>query len=164
MSTELEPRTTDRPEQDTGQPLVHRTIYTPVRRPQIQPARPVFPNWGITAIAVFFLSCLLIVGIVISEQYGVKQAGTQPTIAAAPASTGSSNSSSMPAATSTSDTSATATPATGPTVAHQTYNPKAPAALQGSTVNVTLTVKELLLPIAPGVVYHAWTFGGTVPG
>jgi len=49
-------------------------------------------------------------------------------------------------------------------VAHQTYDAKAPAALQGSTVNVMLTVKELLLPIASGVVYHAWTFGGTVPG
>ena len=24
--------------------------------------------------------------------------------------------------------------------------------------------QELLLPIAPGVVYHAWTFNGTVPG
>jgi nitrite reductase (NO-forming) len=49
-------------------------------------------------------------------------------------------------------------------MAHKLYNAQAPAALQGSTVNVTLTVKEVLLPIAPGVVYHAWTFNGTVPG
>ena len=48
--------------------------------------------------------------------------------------------------------------------AHQTYNAQAPTALQGSTVNVTLTVKELLVSIAPNVVYHAWTFNGTVPG
>lgn len=48
--------------------------------------------------------------------------------------------------------------------AHQTYNATAPAALQGKTVNVTLTVKELLVSIAPGVAYHAWTFNGTVPG
>jgi len=47
---------------------------------------------------------------------------------------------------------------------HQLYNAQAPAALLGSTVNVTLTVKELLLQIAPGVDYHAWTFNGTVPG
>ena len=162
MSTELEPQTTGRPDQDTGQVNGHRTVYRPVVRPETPPARPVFPNWGITAIAVFFLSCLLIVGIVISEQYGVKQAGTQSTTSAALTSSSSSNTSSMPMATSTSSTSSTT--ATGATVAHQAYDPKAPATLQGSTVNVTLTVKELLLPIAPGIVYHAWTFNGTVPG
>jgi nitrite reductase (NO-forming) len=130
-------------------------------QPETRPARPLLPNWGLTAIAVFLLSCVLIVGIIISEQFGVRQAGTQPTTSAALASSSSSNTSSMPMATSTSTTSTTAT---GPTMTHQTYDPKAPIALQGSTVNVTLTVKELLLPIAPGVVYHAWTFNGTVPG
>src|SRR5450759_688333 len=163
MSTELEPRTTEKPEQDTSQATGHRTVYRPVSRPEIQPARPAFPNWGITTIAVFFLSCLLIIGIVFSQQLAPRQTNT-PSTSAVPASTNNSSTNSMPAATSTSATNTSSTSATGPTVAHQTYDAKAPAALQGSTVNVMLTVKELLLPIASGVVYHAWTFGGTVPG
>ena len=48
--------------------------------------------------------------------------------------------------------------------AHATYDAHAPTALQGQTVNVTLTVKEVLVSIAPGIAYHAWTFNGTVPG
>jgi nitrite reductase (NO-forming) len=48
--------------------------------------------------------------------------------------------------------------------AHQLYNAQAPATPQGSTVNLTLTIKEVLISIAPGVAYHAWTFNGTVPG
>jgi nitrite reductase (NO-forming) len=48
--------------------------------------------------------------------------------------------------------------------AHQTYNAAVPAAPAGPSVNVTLTVQETLLSIAPNVAYHAWTFNGTVPG
>jgi nitrite reductase (NO-forming) len=48
--------------------------------------------------------------------------------------------------------------------AHQVYNAQAPIASQSNTINVTLTVKEMLISIAPGVAYHAWTFNGTVPG
>jgi nitrite reductase (NO-forming) len=51
-----------------------------------------------------------------------------------------------------------------PAPAHKTYDATAPAALQGSVVNVKLEVKDSLISIAPGVAYHAWTFGGTVPG
>ena len=156
MSIQLEPRPGEKPEQQTRQAREHLPVYQPVIRHEAPPQRPLLPNWGLTAIAVFFLSCVLIVGVIIAEQFGVSQAGTQQVATTAPAST-----SSMPVATSTSSSSTTAT---GPTVAHQTYNPQAPAVLQGSTVNVTLTVKELLVSIAPGVVYHAWTFNGTVPG
>jgi nitrite reductase (NO-forming) len=122
------------------------------RKPSFEPEKkPVFPNWGITAIATLILVSLLLVGVVFSQQLGAKQsASTNVT------STTSSSSSSM------SDTSSA--PVAGPTMKHQLYNPQAPAGLQGSTVNVTLTIKELLLPIASGVVYHAWTFNGTVPG
>ncbi len=66
-----------------------------------------------------------------------------------------------------STTSASTSANTAPSVAvppHQTYNAHAPAALQGRTVNVTLTVKEVLISIAPDIAYHAWTFNGTVPG
>lgn len=156
MSTQLEPRTTEKPAQQSRHYHEHPVPYQSVSRPEARPARPLLPNWGLTAIAVFFLACVLIVGVVISEQFGVRQAGTQATTSGA----SSSSSDSMPMATSTTS-STTATP---PNVAHQTYNATAPAALSGSTVNVTLTVKELLISIAPGVVYNAWTFNGTVPG
>jgi nitrite reductase (NO-forming) len=160
MSTELQPRTTEQPEEEqTSQAHAYRTRAKPVARPphqRTQSVRPAFPNWGITAIAVLFLLCLIIPGIVLSQQLGAKQASTST---AASTTTSSSSSSAAPTSTPTSNnTTPVATPA------HQVYNPKAPAALQGSTVNVTLTVKELLVSIAPGVVYHAWTFNGTVPG
>ena len=47
---------------------------------------------------------------------------------------------------------------------HATYNAQVPTTPQGQTVNVTLTVKEVLISIAPGIAYRAWTFNGTVPG
>src|SRR5690242_5785059 len=156
MSTQLEPRVTEKPEQQSRLYHEHPVIYQPVSRPASRPARSLLPNWGLTAIAVFFLACILTVGVIISEQFGVRQAGNQVTTSTTSSSTGDA----MPMATSTTS----ATTATPPNVPHQTYNPTAPTALQGSTVNVTLTVKELLVSIAPGVVYHAWTFNGTVPG
>ncbi len=66
----------------------------------------------------------------------------------------------------------TAAPSATPTVTvkpmtpppHQTYDAQAPAALEGTTVNVNLTAKEVRLAIAPGVAYDAWTFTGSVPG
>jgi nitrite reductase (NO-forming) len=68
-----------------------------------------------------------------------------------------------PATSSMESTSANAAPSVA-VPPHQTYNAHAPAALQGSTVNVTLTVKEVLISIAPDIAYHAWTFNGTGPG
>lgn len=47
---------------------------------------------------------------------------------------------------------------------HQTYNALPPAAPEGDTVNINLVVKEVLISIAPGIAYHAYTFNGTVPG
>jgi nitrite reductase (NO-forming) len=126
--------------------------------PVVPERRPAFPNWGITAIATLVLVSLLLGGILLSQSLGPKQSASTTT---APATTSSSS----PSSGDTMNMPATSnTPATGPTMTHKLYNPQAPAALQGSTVNVTLTVKEVLLPIAPGVVYHAWTFNGTVPG
>lgn len=48
--------------------------------------------------------------------------------------------------------------------AHQLYNPQAPAALQGDTVEVKLAVKETLVSVASGIAYRAWTFNDSVPG
>jgi nitrite reductase (NO-forming) len=157
MSIELKPETSDKPEKHNNQAHVHPTIARPVAEPQAQQVRSAYPNWVITAIATFILSALLIVGVVYSQTRGTSQA---PTPTAAPAST-SSGSTSTDTSTSSSPTTSTTSVAAP---AHRTYDAKAPATLQGSTVNVTLTVKELLITIAPGVVYHGWTFNGTVPG
>jgi len=73
-----------------------------------------------------------------------------------------------PATSSTANTTSANTSAnTAPRVAvppHQTYNAVAPATPQGNAVKLTLAVREVLVSIAPGVAYHAWTFNGTVPG
>jgi nitrite reductase (NO-forming) len=122
--------------------------------PVVPQRRPAFPNWGITAIATLVLVGLLIAGIVLSQTLGPKQSSSTTT---APATTSSTSTTDTMPATST-------TPATGPATAHPLYNAQAPATLQGSTVNLTLTVKEVLVSIAPGITYHAWTFNGTVPG
>lgn len=163
MSTKLEPETTDKPEEHAI-PHGYRTIVKPATtdkpeehtiphsyRTIVKPAPPAFPNWGITAIATFILACMLILGVIFSQQIGARQTSTPP---AAPANTSSTS--------SNPTTNPTSMPVSAPV--HQTYDPKAPAALQGSTVNVKLTVKELLVSIAPGITYHAWTFNGTVPG
>jgi nitrite reductase (NO-forming) len=74
------------------------------------------------------------------------------------------------AATTTTPAAPTATNAPAqavPTVVvppHQTYSAALPPGSAGPVANITLTVKELLVSIAPGVAYHAWTFNGTVPG
>lgn len=70
----------------------------------------------------------------------------------------------VPATSTTTSGTSNQPVATVAVPAHQTYNAQAPATPQGSTVNLTLTVKELLVSIAPRVAYHAWTFNGTVPG
>ncbi|HEU0003464.1 MAG TPA: multicopper oxidase domain-containing protein [Ktedonobacteraceae bacterium] len=115
-------------------------------------------SWWNAPFIAMFIAVVFMVGMV-SFGFGASSINAAKSGSVASSSSSNTTSNSMPASTSSSSTSATA-----PTVAHQTYNPKAPATLQGSTVNVTLTVKELLVSIAPGVVYHAWTFDGTVPG
>jgi nitrite reductase (NO-forming) len=81
-----------------------------------------------------------------------------PTPSATTPSSGSNSSPSM------------STPASGsrasvyPVPAHTTYNAAAPVAASGSTVDLSLTIKEADISIAPNVAYHAWTFNGTVPG
>ena len=114
-------------------------------------APPAFPQrrrgmtegQAITAVAAGVMAFLLVLGIIFSQMPSTKTAST--------GSTPGNTTSKQPVAT-------VAVPN------HQTYNAAAPAALQGSKVNVTLTVKEVLIAIAPGVAYHAWTFDGTVPG
>jgi nitrite reductase (NO-forming) len=78
----------------------------------------------------------------------------------APASASNSNSNSSNTSSSSSNSSGPAFPAP----AHKTYDATAPAALQGSAVNVKLVAKESVISIAPGVAYRAWTFNDTVPG
>jgi len=67
------------------------------------------------------------------------------------------------AAPATNNTSAQAVP-TVVVPPHATYNAAPPVAPAGPVATITLTVKEVLIAIAPGIAYHAWTFNGTVPG
>lgn len=69
-----------------------------------------------------------------------------------------------PASSTTSGTTGNQPAATVAVPPHQTYNARPPASPQGATVNLTLTVKETLISIAPDVAYRAWTFNDTVPG
>jgi nitrite reductase (NO-forming) len=156
MSTTIEPRSTTEPEgvsdhTQEASPNAPIRSKPPVASTHMQPARPAFPDGGIMAIAMITMVLLLVLGVAFSQHLASLQTGSTP----ATASNGSGTSN-TPAITTTA--------AQVPVPAHQTYNPQAPAALQGSTVNVTLTVKELLVSIAPGITYHAWTFNGTVPG
>ena len=72
-----------------------------------------------------------------------------------------------PAATNSGMTQTTTTTTNKPSPnapVHQLYNPQAPAALQGDTVEVKLAVKETLVSVSPGIAYRAWTFNDSVPG
>ena len=121
-----------------------------MRRNGYEVAPPVYPpqrggmteGKAITAIAAGVIAILLALGIIFSQMPTAKTTSTTAT---------TSSTSSQPVPTVTVPN-------------HQTYNAHPPVALQGSKVNVTLTVKEVLIAIAPGVAYHAWTFNGTVPG
>ena len=60
-------------------------------KPPLEPQKkPVFPNWGITAVATFVLVCLLLAGVVFSQQLGA----IQRTSTTAASTTNSSSSSS----------------------------------------------------------------------
>lgn len=126
------------------------TIQPPTSLPRVRPhlrhRRLTFPHhWGLAALATLALIFTLIIGMIFSQHLLV-----------------SSSSSSLVTHNSTSSANTTSSPLA--TLSHQLYNAQAPTALQGSTVDITLTVKEVLVSIAPNVTYHAWTFNGTVPG
>jgi nitrite reductase (NO-forming) len=48
--------------------------------------------------------------------------------------------------------------------AYAIYDATAPAVLDGTAHDITLTIQEKDMTVAPGYVVHAWTFNGTVPG
>lgn len=131
--------------ENRGQLNTHRYRYEEALPPPAFPQkrRGMTEGQAITAVAAGVIAFLLVLGIIFSQMPSTKTSSTTGT-------TGNTTSS-QPAATVTVPD-------------HQTYNAHAPVAPQGSKVNVTLTVKELLISIAPGIAYHAWTFNGTVPG
>lgn len=98
--------------------------------------------WAISISAVTIMILVLVIGIVNSQR-----ATTATT--------------SAPPATTNAPAQAVPTVVVPP---HQTYSAALPPAPTGPVANITLTVKELLVSIAPGIAYHAWTFNGTVPG
>jgi nitrite reductase (NO-forming) len=48
--------------------------------------------------------------------------------------------------------------------AYTLYDAAAPAALEGTAHDITLTIEEKDMTVTAGYVVHAWTFNGTVPG
>src|SRR5579883_1218570 len=127
------------------QPDTHRYRYEEVLPPPAFPQkrRGMTEGQAITAVAAGVIAFLLVLGIIFSQMPSTKTSSTTGT-------TGNTTSS-QPAATVTVPD-------------HQTYNAAPPAAPAGPVANITLTVKEVLVSIAPGIAYHAWTFNGTVPG
>ena len=150
MSKQLKEETQAPPASPAAQEEAHRAADLPDLSARLRSRQRMIRRRTITGreitvgtVACIVMAALLIVGVVLSQH---------------PAPTTSS-----PASTTSANTSAN----TAPSVAvppHQTYNALAPATPQGNTVNLTLTVKEVLVSIAAGVAYHAWTFNGTVPG
>lgn len=134
--------------------VVERVVY--VQQPA--PANA----WTIAGITGAVLIFILILGIVAS----LLISAAHPTTASSTTNGSTTTSGMAPGmnmgSTSTNQNGTTVSQVAVP--AHQTYNAQPPVASQGNTVNLTLTVKELLISIAPDVAYHAWTFNGTVPG
>jgi nitrite reductase (NO-forming) len=48
--------------------------------------------------------------------------------------------------------------------AYTLYDPSAPAVLEGTTHDITLTIEEREMTVAEGFVQRVWTFNGSVPG
>ena len=48
--------------------------------------------------------------------------------------------------------------------AYTVFDPKAPAALEGTVHDIDLVIEEKEMTVADGFVQAVWTFGGTVPG
>lgn len=72
-----------------------------------------------------------------------------------------------PAVTATVTPDVTSTPSAEKSAAEETAPPNVPPHIwrtKPAHVVVELTVKEIVKPVAPGVTYTFWTFGGTVPG
>ena len=126
-------------QESASQAALERDVEERLRRIKRRSVRKPARSQIVMALSIAAMVVLVVGGIILSH----------PPVSAT--STTTSGTSNQPVAT-------VAVPA------HQTYNAQAPATPQGSTVNLTLTVKELLVSIAPGVAYHAWTFNGTVPG
>ncbi|HEV2583079.1 MAG TPA: multicopper oxidase domain-containing protein [Ktedonobacteraceae bacterium] len=141
-----EPSTAQTTERTATQATNGTYAPAPVRVPYAEPRRK---PWGLTFMTASVLAAVLILALAL---VGVAALANRSN-AQSPASS----------STQTAASNSTPVPQIAPP-AHQLYNAQAPSTPQGNTVNLTLTVKEVLVSIAPGVAYHAWTFNGTVPG
>ncbi len=126
-------------QESASQAAIERDVEERLRRIKRRRIRKPGRNLIVTALSIVVMVVLVVGGIILSRP---------PASATSTTTSGTSN---QPVATVV-------------VPPHQTYNALAPATPQGNTVNLTLTVREVLVSIAPGVAYHAWTFNGTVPG
>lgn len=130
-------------QESASQAAIERIVEERLRQIKRRRFRKPRRNLIVTALSIVVMVVLVVGGIILSRP---------------PATTTSSTASSTSANTSANTAPSVAVPP------HQTYNALAPATPQGTTVKLTLAVREVLVSIAPGVAYHAWTFNGTVPG
>jgi nitrite reductase (NO-forming) len=150
----------EKPEDTQGSPKIPLETAAPSHvTPELLRAsdlvRPKKRRMGVEAI-VLGVACALMIAVVVLGIV-LTATGRAPKDSAATSATSSS----------TTSMNMGDNPATAPTVAapaHQAYDAQLPPVLQGDTVDVKLVMKEALITIAPGIVYHAWTFNGTVPG
>jgi nitrite reductase (NO-forming) len=129
--------------ESASQAAIERIVEERLRQIKRRRFRKPRRNLIVTSLSIVVMVVLVVGGIILSRP---------------PATTTSSTASSTSANTSANTAPSVAVPP------HQTYNALAPATPQGTTVKLTLAVREVLVSIAPGVAYHAWTFNGTVPG
>ncbi len=155
----------EKPEDTQGSPKILRETAGPSHvTPELLHAsdlvRPKKRRMGVEAI-VLGVSCALMIAVLVLGIV-LTATGRAPKDSAATSATSANTTSSSTTSMNMGDN-----PATAPTVAapaHQAYDAQLPPVLQGDTVDVKLVMKEALITIAPGIVYHAWTFNGTVPG
>ncbi|GHO91947.1 hypothetical protein KSF_019950 [Reticulibacter mediterranei] len=118
-------------------------------------------GWFITCVSITIVSLLVMLGVVLANL----RPATNSSSASQATSSSTTNTSSSSVGMGNMDMSGTSSSSVSTAnVKHQTYNAVPPAAPSGNEVNIKLTMKDDLITIAPGIVYHAWTFNGTVPG
>jgi len=120
-------------------------------------------SWFITCVSITIVSLLVMLGVVLANLRSAtnSSSGSQTT------NSSTTNTSSTSAGMGNMDMSGTSTASSSASTAnvkHQAYNAVPPAAPAGNEANIKLTMKDDLITIAPGIIYHAWTFNGTVPG
>jgi nitrite reductase (NO-forming) len=121
-------------------------------------------GWFITCVSLTIVSLLVMLGVVLASIGSTTSSSSSSSQTTSSSTTNTSSSNAGMGNMDMSGTSSTSSSASAANVKHQNYNAVPPAAPAGNEANIKLVMKDELITISPGVVYHAWTFNGTVPG